>query len=66
MSPGLVKMWISFVAILLFFLAVVLIMASRNKLKGFWRALTASFAYFFLVVAGLIVILIVISGAPGQ
>lgn len=66
MSPGLMKMWISFAAIILFVIATFLIIASRNKLKGFWKALTATLAYFCMIVAGLIVILIVISGAPSQ
>ncbi|HEX6923388.1 MAG TPA: DUF2768 domain-containing protein [Bacillales bacterium] len=66
MSPGLIKMWISFAAIILFFIAALLIMASRNKLKGFWKGLTAVLAYLCMAVAGIIVLLIVLSGAPSQ
>ncbi|HEX7065450.1 MAG TPA: DUF2768 domain-containing protein [Bacillales bacterium] len=64
MSPGLIKMWISFVAIILFAIAAALIMLSRNKLKGFWKGLAAVMAYLCMGVAGIIVILIVLSGAP--
>jgi hypothetical protein len=59
-------MWISFVAIILLFIAAVLIIASRNKLTGFWKILTAIIAYLCMIVAGIIVILIIISGAPSQ
>ncbi|HET7657214.1 MAG TPA: DUF2768 domain-containing protein [Bacillales bacterium] len=66
MSPGLIKMWISFVAIILFLIAIVLIVVSRNKLRGFWKALTATLAYICMIVAGLIVLLIIATGAPSH
>ncbi|HET7629252.1 MAG TPA: DUF2768 domain-containing protein [Bacillales bacterium] len=64
MSPGLIKMWISFVGIVLFLVAVVLITLSRRKLKGFLKGLTAVIAYCCLIVAAIIVFLIIASGAP--
>lgn len=66
MTPGLIKMWISFVAIILFLVASLLIFVSRNKLRGFWKAITAVFAYLCMIVAGIIVLLIIVTGAPGH
>ncbi|WP_342432139.1 DUF2768 domain-containing protein [Neobacillus sp. FSL H8-0543] len=52
MSPGMLKMWISIAGIGLMFLSIITIYLSRFKLKGILRVLTAFLAYFFLIIAG--------------
>ncbi|AKO93975.1 DUF2768 domain-containing protein [Priestia filamentosa] len=63
MSEGLMKMWIAFGAIAFMFFSVFFIYVSRFKLKRrFLKGLTATFAYLFMVIAGLIIMLVVFSG----
>ncbi|TDQ41540.1 DUF2768 domain-containing protein [Aureibacillus halotolerans] len=62
MSVGLIKMWIALAAIAFMFLSVVLIMASRYKLNGFLKGLSATMAYLFMLVAGGMIVLVVFSG----
>lgn len=62
MSPGLMKMWVSFVAIALMFVAVITIMLSRDKLKGVLKIIVSTFAYVCMVVAGFIMFIVVFSG----
>lgn len=62
MSIALIKMWFSLGAIAAMFIAVVLIMFSRAKLKGFFRFIIASVAYLLVVLAGLVMIFVVFSG----
>ncbi|WP_102345765.1 DUF2768 domain-containing protein [Bacillus sp. Marseille-P3661] len=62
MSPGLLKMWISFIGIGSMFLSVIIIYLSRYKLKGFFKAITAIIAYILMIVAGLIIFWVVMSG----
>jgi L-asparagine transporter-like permease len=66
LSPGLIKMWISFVAIILMIVASGTIFLSRNKLKGFWRSITAVVAYFCMVIAGILMVFVVFSGPSGE
>ncbi|RCW64906.1 DUF2768 domain-containing protein [Saliterribacillus persicus] len=62
MSPALLKMYISFAGIIALFLAVGLIMLSRYKLNGFISKIVAFLAYLFLLVGGLIITYVVLSG----
>lgn len=62
MTPGLIKMWVSFFAMILLLVAALVIMISRRKLTGFWKGLSAGFAYICMIIAGFIIILIVFSG----
>lgn len=67
MSVGLMKMWFSFGAIALMFVAVTFILLSRHKMKNkFFKGLTAIFAYACMIVSGLIIFLIVFSGPVEQ
>ncbi|SIS37114.1 DUF2768 domain-containing protein [Salimicrobium flavidum] len=62
MSLSLLKMWISFAGIILMFMAVGLILLSRHKLKGALSLITAFIAYACMIVGGIIIIYIVLSG----
>nr|WP_058307574.1 DUF2768 domain-containing protein [Gracilibacillus massiliensis] len=62
MSDALMKMWISFGGMGALILAMVLILLSRYKLKGIISGIVAFVAYICLVVGGLIIFLVVISG----
>ncbi|MGV2620287.1 UNVERIFIED_CONTAM: DUF2768 domain-containing protein [Halobacillus marinus] len=62
MSLSMLKMYISFGGIISLFLAVALIYLSRHKLKGVVSVIVAIFAYFFMILGGLIIFYIVLSG----
>ncbi|WP_108671116.1 DUF2768 domain-containing protein [Peribacillus acanthi] len=62
MTPALQKMWISLASMGFMFLSIILIYLSRYKLKGFFRVLTAIFAYMLMIVSGIIIFLVVLSG----
>ncbi|MBN8234688.1 DUF2768 domain-containing protein [Halobacillus kuroshimensis] len=62
MSESMLNMYISFAGIISLFLAIGLIYLSRFKLKGIFSAVTAVFAYLFMIVGGLIIFYIVLSG----
>jgi glucan phosphoethanolaminetransferase (alkaline phosphatase superfamily) len=62
MSPGLIKMWLSLTGIGLMFIAVVSILISRTKLKGFWQGLLSTFAYLCMIIAGIIMVFVVFTG----
>ncbi|SHN19721.1 DUF2768 domain-containing protein [Gracilibacillus kekensis] len=62
MSDALMKMWISFGGMGALILAMVLILLSRYKLKGMISGIVAFVAYICLVVGGLIIFLVVLSG----
>lgn len=62
MSESMLKMYISFAGIISLFLAVGLIYLSRHKLNGFLAAIVAVFAYLFMIVGGIIILFIVLSG----
>lgn len=62
MTPGLLKMWISFIGIGFMFFSVIIIYLSRYKLKGFWSTITAIIAYILMILAGLIILFVVLSG----
>ncbi|MEH7299982.1 MULTISPECIES: DUF2768 domain-containing protein [Neobacillus] len=58
MSPAMIKMWISIAGMGLMFLAIITIYFSRYKLKGVLRVITAFFAYLFMLVAGLTLLIV--------
>jgi len=62
MTPGMLKMYISFVGIGFMFFAVILIYLSRYKLRGFFKTLSAILAYIFMILAGIIIFFVVFSG----
>lgn len=62
MSPAEVKEIISFVGIGLLILAIALITLSRKKLTGVFSVIVSLLAYISLIVGGLIVFFIVITG----
>ncbi|MGN1401226.1 MAG: DUF2768 domain-containing protein [Bacillus sp. (in: firmicutes)] len=63
MTPALQKMWISFVAMGFMAIAMFSIYFSRYKLKGkFGKILTAIIAYSLMFLAGIIILLVVVSG----
>lgn len=62
MSPGLMKMWVSFIGIALMFIAVITIMVSRDKLKGVLKLVVTTFAYLCMITAGFIMFIVVFSG----
>ncbi|HHW35953.1 MAG TPA: DUF2768 domain-containing protein [Bacillales bacterium] len=62
MTPGMLKMYISFFGIGFMFLSVALIYLSRYKFKGFLKMITAVIAYIFMILAGIIIFFVVFSG----
>ncbi|MCA0970339.1 DUF2768 domain-containing protein [Halobacillus litoralis] len=62
MSVAMLKMYISFGGIISLFLAVALIYLSRHKLSGFMSSIVAVFAYLFMILGGIIIFYIVMSG----
>ncbi|MBM6619874.1 DUF2768 domain-containing protein [Bacillus suaedaesalsae] len=66
MSSGLIKMWFSFGSMGLMFLAIITIMLSRYKLKGIFKWVTSFLAYSFMIIAGLIMIFVVLSGPVSE
>lgn len=62
MSESMLKMYISFGGIISLFLAVGLIYLSRHKLSGILAGIVAFFAYAFMILGGIIIFYIVISG----
>jgi hypothetical protein len=53
-----IKMWISIGGMGLMFFAIITIYLSRYKLKGILRVITAIFAYLFMIVAGLTLLIV--------
>ncbi|MFS0781373.1 DUF2768 domain-containing protein [Bacillus sp. 1P06AnD] len=62
MTPGLQKMWISFIAMGFMIISLFSIYFSRYKLKGFFKAVTAIVAYILMILAGIIIAVVVLSG----
>lgn len=62
MTPALQKMWISFAAMLFMIISIVSVYFSRYKLKGIFKAITTFIAFVLMVLAGIIVFLVVVSG----
>ncbi|MFC7391555.1 DUF2768 domain-containing protein [Scopulibacillus cellulosilyticus] len=61
MSPGLIQMWISFIAMGLMIIAALLIMLSRFKLKGIFRFTLSFISYFIFIIGGFLMLLVVIT-----
>jgi hypothetical protein len=67
MSPGLMKMWISLASMGFMFISIVLIFLSRFKFKkGVLKVISAIIAYLLLLVSGLIMVLVVLSGPSNE
>ncbi|MDF0726213.1 DUF2768 domain-containing protein [Cytobacillus sp. S13-E01] len=66
MTPGLLKMWFALASMGFMFIAVISIYLSRYKLKGFLRTILSVIAYFFMVVAGIIIFFVVFSGPVSE
>jgi hypothetical protein len=62
MSPSLVKMWVSLAGMGFMFLSLIFIYFSRFKLKGIFKMITAILAYGLMIIAGLIIFFVVLSG----
>ncbi|WP_409301395.1 DUF2768 domain-containing protein [Peribacillus sp. SCS-155] len=62
MTPALQKMWISLAAMAFMFISIITIYLSRYKLRGFLKAITAVIAYILMILAGLIIFFVVMSG----
>ncbi|UCZ54762.1 DUF2768 domain-containing protein [Bacillus shivajii] len=56
------KMWVSFIAMGLMFVSVVVTIITKEKLRGFFRYTLLTFSFLCMVVAGLIIMLVVFSG----
>ena len=66
MSLSMQKMWISFIAIGLFAFAAIAIYISRYKLnKGLLKVLTALTAWSCMIIGGLLMLLVVMTGPTG-
>jgi Protein of unknown function (DUF2768) len=66
LSPALMKMWISFVGMGLMAISLLTIYLSRFKLKGVLRIITAVIAYGLMVLSGIIIFLVVMSGPTSE
>lgn len=62
MSISMLKMYISFVGMILLFLALGLIWLSRKKLQGWLAGVVSLLAYLSLVSGALIILFIVFTG----
>jgi hypothetical protein len=62
MSPSLVKMWISLAGMGFMFLSLGLIYLSRFKFKGFFKLITAILAYCLMILSGLIILFVILTG----
>lgn len=67
MSPGMVKMWISIGSMGAMAVAIFLIYLSRFKLKkGVLKFIVTLLAYFFLIISGFIMVLVVLGGPTSE
>jgi hypothetical protein len=67
MSPALMKMWVSLSGMGFMVISVVLIYLSRYKFKnGVLKTITAIIAYILLLLAGLIIFFIVMTGPTNE
>lgn len=66
MSVSMQKMWISIVAMGLLALAMLTIYISRFKMKqGFLKVITAMAAWLFMIIGGLLMLFVVLTGPTG-
>ncbi|MGM7721907.1 DUF2768 domain-containing protein [Metabacillus sp. Hm71] len=66
MSAALMKMWISFASMGFMFISILLIYLSRFKLKGFLKIIITILAYLFMILAGIIILFVVLSGPVNE
>lgn len=66
MSTALMKMWISFASMGFMFISILLIYLGRFKLKGFLKLTVTILAYIFMILAGLIILFVVLSGPVSE
>lgn len=66
MSPALMKMWVSLAAMGFMLISIITIYLSRYKLKGVFRFISALFAYALMILSGIIIFLVVLSGPTGE
>ncbi|MDX8290664.1 MULTISPECIES: DUF2768 domain-containing protein [Metabacillus] len=66
MSPALMKMWIALASMGFMFIAILAIYLSRFKMKGFLKGAFAAIAYFFMILAGLLIFFVVFSGPVNE
>jgi hypothetical protein len=60
MTPGLIKMWISFISMGLMILAGLIILFGRYKLKGIAKMIFSFCSYVLFIFAALLMILVVL------
>ena len=65
MSVSMQMMWFSISGMVLMAIAALAIYVSRYKLKGFFKYLVGTIAYFCLLLAGIIMFITVVSGPTG-
>ncbi|GEL08108.1 DUF2768 domain-containing protein [Salisediminibacterium halotolerans] len=56
------KMWVSFIAMGLMFLSVILTIFSKEKLRGLFRYFFLSVSFIMIMASGLIIFLVVFTG----
>lgn len=61
MSEGLFKMYVSFVAMVLMFIAVFGTIIAREKLTGIFQKIILSITFICMILAGFLIFLIVIN-----
>ncbi|WP_226666885.1 DUF2768 domain-containing protein [Metabacillus litoralis] len=66
MSTALMKMWISFASMGFMFISIIFIYLSRFKLKGLLKVIVTILAYIFMILAGIIIIFVVLSGPVSE
>ncbi|MDG5787610.1 DUF2768 domain-containing protein [Evansella sp. AB-P1] len=62
LEDGMMKMWISFIAMGLMFISVIVTIVTKEKLRGFFRYTLLTFSFICMMVAGLIIFLVVFTG----
>ncbi|TMW73609.1 DUF2768 domain-containing protein [Alteribacter natronophilus] len=62
MDDGLTKMWISFIAMGLMFLSVVMTIVSKEKLRGWLRFSTLLVSFIFILISFFIIFVVVFTG----
>ncbi len=60
MTPGLIKMWLSFISMGLMIFAGLIILFGRYKLKGFAQKIFSLFSYVIFIFAALLMVLVVL------
>lgn len=60
------KMWISFASMGFMFISIIFIYLSRFKLKGIFKIIVTILAYIFMILAGIIILFVVLSGPVSE